>query len=1081
MRRWVSAILSASVFALFGAFAAAAQAQDYTVTNTSGQYLTLPASGSGQTTEYTLTDDSQTPAIALPFDFPYYGRIVQRVHIHSNGYLQMQPGSTLTTSSYSNVVFSTTAPSRSGNTDGLCGAWWDDFNPALSTSERIGWYVTGTAPNRILVAFWENVPGYNAATNLSSFQVHLYETTGRIVFAYHPGITTWNSTNSGGSIGFIAGGTDNRFTAAIPTSTQTTKPTVDYRFDPNVTRFTGTASVQAFVADGTGHGNSTAVLPAAGLGVELRNASGVAVATGTVGADGTYTVRGLALSSAQTGSLHLTTSGSACRVSTAGTSATVSTLQVASSLGFGQDTAVAPIVVNDANDASGAFRRPAQILMAVGRAHAWASARTADPIGVLDVLFDNASSEASRWTGASLRIGGAASGNQDAFDVATVMRGYARHLLKAMTGATTNQTTLDLDTRADAVSAAADGLGLYLYAVVDGGTKAYDATSASTANVFDMETPSLATSRGPDVGGWFAAAMYDLVDGRNEAHDLIDGTEPGAAERPFEVLDALTQLSLVDFVLEWSARQYDSASLVKILVHHGVLSDDGDEPDDTMATATALGAAGVRRTGRTLNPFNEDWYRLTVPQDADAFFVDVTYDRSSGATTVLEVVGPSGVLATGSFFDATGPLRATTPAIAGGTEIHVRFAHVAGGHVGTYSLQAYARLDVTSPGPFAWTVGRPLAQPLQVAGGIPPFTLRVKQGTSMPAGFTLDAPNSRVVGTPLDVGDTSYQIVTSDSGDPQNVVTVTFPLTVNAPLAFTAPLLTGVALGKPADVSLGRSGGTPPISVTNFVGDFPEGLELDSAFHITGRTDQPGGGRISFVATDVAGSQANVDTTVVACARLDGGKLAIDLAAGDAAGGIYFDAVAGSTANMALSTARKRAQRDLTVLVVGPDGRAVESGTVKVARGRASLRNVLLPLSGRYFLVLSSADGGPATQLSAALKVTPPRKGGGEALLDFGDTVEFEFGALDGTQLTLSGRTTLGMAVRIAYLVRPDGSVYPAAGILETQAKGRFKFTARLDESGTWTLVLGHRPGPVGEVDFDYGFKHPRGAGYSVD
>jgi hypothetical protein len=1084
MQRWIPGALVAFFSAAFAAFAAPASAQDYTLTTTSGQHVTVPSSG---TTEYTFGDDTFSPRVDLPFAMPYYGTTRSYMYIASNGYLQLGPAAVPpTNSSYSNTTISNTAPARSGNTDCSVAAWWEDLNPNLSTTERIGWFVTGTAPNRVVVVFWDNVPQYGNAANLASFQVHLYETTGRVVLAYPAAAWAGAATPWSANVYFMAGGSDNRFSAPFNTTTNA-KPSVDYRFDPKETLFTGSVSLQAFASDATGLGNSTVSIPAAGLGVDLRSTTGATLATGSLAADGTFQLRGLALNSTGTGTIHVATSSLACRVapSTSSSTAAPYSLQIASNVSFASNLALSPVVVNDTNDASGAFRRPAQIAAAVGRASAWVRARTSDAIGTLEVFYDNASSETTRWVDGSLpylRIGGAASGNQDAFDVATVMRGYARLLVRSMTGATTGTQSLALDARGDGVGAMADGLGLYLYALIEQQTKAYDGTSSSTTTVFDLETPVLSTARGPDVGGWFGAAMYDLVDAANEPHDLIDGTVPGGAERPFAVFDTLTSLSLVDFVLEWNARGYDSASLVKVLVHHGVLSDDTDEPDDTPGLARDLGTAGVRLAGRTLNPFNEDWYRITPAAATDSFYVDVVYDRSAtDATVVLEVIGASGILATGSFNDATGPLRAVTPAIAAGTPLQIRLAHVAGGHVGTYAIQAYGRLNMSTVGPFAWTVGRPLNQPLQINGGIAPFTIAVKQGTLLPSGIALDSANSRVVGTPLDEGSTAYALVVSDSGNPQNTQQLGLTLDVNAPLAFTAPLLTGVALGKTTDVTLGRSGGTPPIAITDFVGQIPTGLDLSADFHIQGTTNAAGGGRLSFVATDVAGSSATVDTTLVSCARLDGGKMAIDLGAGDAAGGFYFDAVAGTAINVTLTTAKKRAPRDLTVLVVGPDGRAVEGGTVKVTRGKALLKDVLLPDSGRYFFVFSSRDGGPATQLAAAIRTVLPKKGSGSALYDFGDAVTLDFGALDGTQLTLTGKTTLGMNLRVAFLIRPDGTVYPAAGVLEIQRNGRFKFTMRLDQSGTWTLVLGHKPGPVGEVAYTYAFKHARGAGYSID
>jgi hypothetical protein len=1075
-RSFVRSLVALVVVALG---AATAWAQDYTVTTGSGQWITPPASAStfgllGDDATQTLTRSNGFPA----FDIQLFGKTYTQCVVSTNGFLNFGNNTSNGCCSPQGGPFS------SGSTyDGVVSVAWSDlYGTSGAQTAAIKTWTQGVAPDRIFVLAWTNWSlccSYNATINA---QVQFYENGGRIQMAY---TGTWTAGNTSYGVGIDEQGGSRWVNGAGNGSglfTFSSSPSTDYRFDPKITTFTGNVYMDAAVADQTGFGNSfeTAV-PAVGLTAELRNSSGSVLAAAPVDANGQYVVRGTALDSTQSGSIHVTTRGRGARVSPSSTAATPS-MQIASSVTFGTNQTVPSFTIGASNDSNLAFRKPAQVALAIGRMDAWVRARTTDAIGVLEVYYDDTSTAPTAWTGspASLRIGGASSGNQDAFDAATVMRGYGRHVLRSMTGATTNSTSLGLNTRTDSVAAAADGLGAYVYSRITGSSNLYDATSTSTAAVFDLENPTLTVAKGPDVGGWFAAAMYDLTDPMNEPHDLIDGTGT-AADRPFAVLDALTTFSMPDFVTEWYTRGYDAASLVKVLVHHGVLADDSDEPNDGPLTARNLGTTGVRLTGRTLNSFNEDWFLITPAQATDSFFVDVVYDRSTTATVVLEVIGPTGILATGSFNDATGPLRAVTPPIAANTELKIRVAHVSGGYVGTYALQAYGRMFVGSPGPFAWTVGRPLNQTLLVSGGIPPFTIVVKQGTQLPPGIALDAANARVVGTPLSEGSDTYQLITTDAADPANTHTATLSLQVNDVLNFSAPLLTGIAVGKPTNVSLGQSGGTPPIAITNFVGDLPAGLDLTDDFRLSGTSTEAGGGRISFVATDVAGSTATVDTTLVACAHFSGGKMALDLGAGDSAAGFYFDAIAGTTANVSLSTAKKRAQRDLTVLLVGPDGRAVESGTATVARGRVQLKNAVLPISGRYFFVLSSLDGGPATALSASLNAALPKKGGGEALLDFGDSIEFQFGALDGTQMTLQGKTTLGMEMRVVSLYRPDGSLYPAAGVVEHQGKGKFKFTMRLDQAGTWRIILGHKPGPVGEVDYTYTFKQPKGRGYSAD
>ena len=89
---------------------------------------------------------------------------------------------------------------------------------------------------------------------------------------------------------------------------------------------------------------------------------------------------------------------------------------------------------------------------------------------------------------------------------------------------TTASYTADFDSESDEVSAFTDGFGHYLYALTNGETMAYDATSSSAGNELDLETPDLSSSPSPRVAGWVAAALFDLIDAGNETHDAVDGT-----------------------------------------------------------------------------------------------------------------------------------------------------------------------------------------------------------------------------------------------------------------------------------------------------------------------------------------------------------------------------------------------------------------------------------------------------------------------------------------------------------------------------------------------------------------------------
>ncbi|MCE9634248.1 MAG: hypothetical protein K8T90_00960 [Planctomycetes bacterium] len=1074
MNRVTSAFLSVLAFVV-AAIATPAFAQDYTLTNVSGQLQTVPASA----TKVTGLSDDNYVAATLPFAFPYFGGASTQIYIHSNGYLQVRPTNT------PSVSYGTGCPPTIEGSISACQA---DLNPGVGGT--VSSFTIGNAPNRIHVIAFTAVPHYSSGGPYT-FQFQLYETTGRIVLAYETQSATW--TNLTATIGIKAPAPDTRFSSPKTSGYYTTNPGTDFQFDPKPTVFTGRMLMNEIVSDATGFGNSVrANVPCTGLGLELRSATtGSTIGFGSVDGTGAFTLSGLALNPAQSGNIYASTSNSICRVSpsTSSSSQSAYSFLLRSNVSFAAAGDIGTTTLDDTNDPGGAFRQPAQIMSAIGRAYTWVRARSSKTLGTLEVYYsDTGSTEKTKYsapsgpTAAYLRIGGSSSGNLDAYDTGIVMRGYARHLVRSITGATVPTSNLTLDVKTDEVTALADGLGGYLYAIIDGASSEYDSTSGTAATTFSYESPFLTTAKGPDVGGWFVPAMYDLIDASNESHDVIDGSLGLAAERPFSVLDSLTSLSMIDFVLAWQGRGYDGIGLVKNLVYHGVLRDDASEPDDTSASAFDLGTAGVLAKGRTLNPYNEDWYKINVPVATPAFIVEAVYNASTTtASVLLEIRSQAGaVLATGAYDSNVGAMRAFTGAIPAGPVL-IRLVHQSGGHLGSYDLQAYGSFGATAAFIPEWTVGQAFAQPVTILGGIGPYTVTVKKAEPLPTGLVLDPVNPRIFGVPATPGTTIYSLNLTDSGAPQHTSSLTVTLQVNDVLSFTAPLLTGVAVGKNTDVSLGRAGGTNPVALSNRAGTIPEGLTLTPDFHITGVTTQVGGGDLSFTATDVAGSTTDVATTLVVCDKHPGGRLALDLGAGSSAAGFYFDAVAGSSASIDLATAKKRAARDFQVLLVGPDGAAVGGGLVKVKRGKASLKNVPLALSGRYFLVLKGTDQAVASQLLGGLKVVLPTKGSESNVFDFGEKLEFSFGALNGAQLTIQGTTTLGMQMRVDSLTRPDGTVVAPDAVTIQQAKGKFKITVTLDQSGTWDVVLAPQLGPVGAAKFTYTIKQPKNVAYSVD
>lgn len=127
-----------------------------------------------------FTDSVSVP---LPFPFTYYGQSVSSVTYSRYGYLALS-GST-GDDSYNDPIPSSASSTYGVNTS--IAPWWDGFD---TTDSRTGskWQVQGSAPNRVAVFEW--TAAYSSSASAVSFQVQLFETTGRIRFAYGPNPAT---------------------------------------------------------------------------------------------------------------------------------------------------------------------------------------------------------------------------------------------------------------------------------------------------------------------------------------------------------------------------------------------------------------------------------------------------------------------------------------------------------------------------------------------------------------------------------------------------------------------------------------------------------------------------------------------------------------------------------------------------------------------------------------------------------------------------------------------------------------------------------------------------------------------------
>lgn len=139
------------------------------------------------------TDDVWSPQIALPFTFCYYGQSYTTCKVGSNGSIKFGTYAP-TTQPWS---FSASCPSTALTGAGDVFGVYHDIDPSLGGN--ISWYLIGSAPCRIFVVSFNNIPHFSCTSINSTHMIVLYETT-NVIDVYVQEKQTCTSWNGGNAI-----------------------------------------------------------------------------------------------------------------------------------------------------------------------------------------------------------------------------------------------------------------------------------------------------------------------------------------------------------------------------------------------------------------------------------------------------------------------------------------------------------------------------------------------------------------------------------------------------------------------------------------------------------------------------------------------------------------------------------------------------------------------------------------------------------------------------------------------------------------------------------------------------------------
>jgi hypothetical protein len=200
---------------------------NYSFTSTTGSFT--PLSGGSTTTWTGSTDDGISALLPIGFDFWYMGTRYTSIGASTNGWLSL--GAIPTNNVYTNNL------SSSGSPRPVLAPLWDDLD--IVSTGNVTYKTSGTLGSRVFtIQFLNNKWNYQAAGAVCSYQVNLYETSGKIEYIYRSDIYSAKSASASigitgpatGSGNYLSVNNSGSTVSSTSESTITTKPVTGRRY-----------------------------------------------------------------------------------------------------------------------------------------------------------------------------------------------------------------------------------------------------------------------------------------------------------------------------------------------------------------------------------------------------------------------------------------------------------------------------------------------------------------------------------------------------------------------------------------------------------------------------------------------------------------------------------------------------------------------------------------------------------------------------------------------------------------------------------------------------------------------------------
>jgi Putative Ig domain/Beta-propeller repeat len=522
-----------------------------------------------------------------------------------------------------------------------------------------------------------------------------------------------------------------------------------------------------------------------------------------------------------------------------------------------------------------------------------------------------------------------------------------------------------------------------------------------------------------------------------------------------------------------------------ILSEAGTISGTPTTSTTAVFTVQLHDRTGVRVEKELALTINE------VPEIVSTSLPDWTIDRPfdnainvSGGSGALAWEITAGTLPDGIALGSTGVLTGT-PTKAGSWSFSVRVTDAAEATASrSLAIVVHPWPLITTTTLPAWTASVAFPEPIQASDGTLPYAWSIVSGTPpFPSG--IEADTGRMKGMPGSAAVYEFEVRLTDAAGATD--TRSFSMTIHAFPRILTRTLPFAAAGRPFDLKLAVTGGTPPVGFLVGSGSLPSGLTLDeTSGALEGKPATAGSYAFEGVLRDAVGAEAvrPLQLTVAPRATLSASKNreTLILATTGAHRLVrYLELIEGS--ELSFKVKRKGGALAVTsVYMLDAEGETIALAPhLKLKEKSATAQDVPIPKTGRYFVVVDVKVTEAEALLRIDVEATAPKKLLGGATLSAAGEFAIPIAVLPGStvKLTVKGDKASGVRPRFVQLRNEAGEPWAAeTKVSEKGSKSSVKVLTPCPGKAM-SIVIGTHDGTAGPVTWKIKVKRP--SGYVLD